>query len=97
MSRATRCACGGFGWWTIFWILIPVSLATHWVNSVLYLSALSLMALVSGRWSAWQAARVEVKQHEDAEATKQDDLPERVVHELIAQTNLQPDSFAGTS
>lgn len=53
------------GWLTVFWlIMIPISLATGWVNSVVYVSALSLWALVSGHWSAWQAARVEVKQDE---------------------------------
>lgn len=57
------------GWLTIFWIaMIPVSLVTHWVNSVVYVSALSLWALVSGHWSAWQAARVEVKQDAAAES-----------------------------
>ena len=46
------------GWLTIFWIvMIPVSLITGWVNSVVYVSALSLWALVSGHWSAWQAAQ----------------------------------------
>lgn len=51
------------GWLTIFWIgMIPVSIATGWLSSVEYVSALSLWALVSGHWSAWQAARVEVKQ-----------------------------------
>jgi hypothetical protein len=63
------------GWLTIFWIaMIPVSLITHWVNSVVYVSALSLWALVSGHWSAWQAARVEVKQ--DAAAEDAPDKPE---------------------
>ncbi len=53
------------GWLTIFWVaMIPISLATGWVNSITYVSALSLWALVSGHWSAWQAARVEVKQDE---------------------------------
>ena len=56
------------GWLTIFWIaMIPVSLATGWVRSVVYVSALSLWALVSGHWSAWQAARVEVHQDDDAD------------------------------
>lgn len=55
------------GWLTLFWLaMIPVSLATGWVKSVVYVSALSLWALVSGHWSAWQAARVEVHQEEDA-------------------------------
>jgi hypothetical protein len=53
------------GWLTIFWIvMIPISIATGWVNSVVYVSALSLWALVSGHWSAYQAARVEVRQEE---------------------------------
>jgi hypothetical protein len=48
------------GWLTIAWIvMIPVSLLTGWVNSVVYVSALSLWALVSGHWAAWQACRVE--------------------------------------
>jgi hypothetical protein len=52
---------------TIFWLaMIPVSILTGWINSVAYVSALSLWALVSGHWSAWQAARVEVRQDEDA-------------------------------
>jgi hypothetical protein len=55
------------GWLTIFWIvMIPVSYALGWLNSVVYVSALSLWALVSGHWAAWQAARVEVKQEEEA-------------------------------
>ena len=56
------------GWLTLFWILmIPVSIAIGWINSVAYVESLSLWALVSGHWSAWQAARVEVKQDEEAE------------------------------
>lgn len=51
------------GWLTIAWIaMIPVSAYMGWLKSVTYVSALSLWALVSGHWSAWQAARVEVKQ-----------------------------------
>src|SRR5689334_2340263 len=61
------------GWLTIFWIvMIPVSLVMHWLSSVVYVSALSLWALVSGHWSAWQAARVEVnQQHEQERREKQ--------------------------
>lgn len=54
------------GWLTIFWVaMIPISIVTGWVHSVVYVSALSLWALVSGHLSAWQAARVEVKQDSD--------------------------------
>ncbi len=55
------------GWATILWIvMIPVSMYFGWLSSVQYVSALSLWALVSGHLSAWQAARVEVKQDEQA-------------------------------
>lgn len=56
------------GWLTLFWIvMIPVSHLFGWLDSVTYVSALSLWALVSGHWAAWQAARVEVKQDEQNE------------------------------
>jgi hypothetical protein len=78
------------GWLTLFWIaMIPMSLLTGWVNSVVYVSALSLWALVSGHWSAWQAARVEVKQHEDAQAAKTSDIAADVVEKIVAETNVQ--------
>lgn len=54
------------GWLAVFWLLmIPPALIFGWVNSVVFVSALSIWALVSGHWSAWQAARVEVKQDEE--------------------------------
>jgi hypothetical protein len=66
------------GWLTIFWlVMIPVSLITGWINSVTYVAALSLWALVSGHWSAWQAARVEVRQEEDANVQDVLDVVER--------------------
>lgn len=56
------------GWLTIGWIaMIPISATLHLLSSVTYVSALSLWALVSGHWSAWQAARVEVHQQQDAD------------------------------
>jgi hypothetical protein len=67
------------GWLTIFWIMmIPVSYALGWLSSVVYVSALSLWALVSGHWAAWQAARVEVKQDADAEKRDGETPVERV-------------------
>jgi hypothetical protein len=78
------------GWLAIFWIvMIPVSLYTGWVNSVTYVSALSLWALVSGHWSAWQAARVEVKQLAAEEALQDADPAAEVVDKLIERTNIQ--------
>lgn len=83
------------GWLTIFWlVMIPVSLATHWVSSVVYVSALSLWALVSGHWSAWQAARVEVAQRDEAERREQEDLAGDVVEQLVERTTIEPSSGA---
>ena len=46
------------GWLAAWVAMIPVSIAMGWLSSVAYVSALSLWALVSGHWAAWQAARV---------------------------------------
>jgi hypothetical protein len=84
------------GWLTVFWLLmIPVSIATGWINSVAYVASLSLWALVSGHWSAWQAARVEVKQAEETEARDADDLPQRVVEKIVKETEISPDPLGG--
>lgn len=78
------------GWLTIFWVaMIPVSLVTGWVKSVVYVSALSLWALVSGHWSAWQAARVEVVQQQEIERQKEEPVEERVVDKLITETDVE--------
>ena len=72
-------------WLAIVWLLmIPFSLWMGWLNSVVYVSALSLWALVSGHWSAWQAARVEVQQQEEAKAREKEDLVADVVAALLA-------------
>ncbi len=60
------------GWFTLFWVaMLPVSLIFGWLDSVVYVSALSLWALVSGHWSAWQAARTEEKQEEQSASNDQ--------------------------
>jgi hypothetical protein len=77
------------GWLTVFWVaMIPVSMAMGWLSSVVYVSALSLWALVSGHWSAWQAARVEVNQVKAQEEHAQEDLPADIVDQLIARTDM---------
>ena len=77
------------GWLTIFWIvMIPVSIALGLLSSVAYVSALSLWALVSGHWSAWQAARVEVAQQAEAEKLEADPIEARVVDKLVQDTDI---------
>lgn len=78
------------GWLTVFWIvMIPVSIVTHWINSVTYVAALSLWALVSGHWSAWQAARVEVEQQRELEEKEHEDIPGDVVERIVEETEVE--------
>ena len=75
------------GWLTIFWIvMIPVSMYFKWLDSVTYVSALSLWALVSGHWSAWQAARVEVMQDKE----KKRDTEGAIVKRILKDTAIKP-------
>ena len=77
------------GWLTILWIvMIPVSVFTGWIHSVAYISALSLWALVSGHWSAWQAARVEVAQQREYEEMIRNPIEERVVDAIVQETSI---------
>ena len=79
------------GWFTIFWIvMIPVSLVTGWISSVQYVAALSLWALVSGHWSAWQAARVEVAQQAVEAKERENPIEQRVVEKLVESTSIEP-------
>jgi len=79
------------GWLTLFWIaMIPISLAMEWLQSVTYVSALSLWALVSGHWSTWQAARVEVTQQHEAEEREANPIEDTVVEKIVEQTEISP-------
>jgi len=87
------------GWLTLFWIvMIPISIVTGWINSVTYVAALSIWALVSGHWSTWQAARVEVTQQKEAAEREQRPIEQRVVNEIVAKTDVSPsDSMTGAT
>ena len=81
------------GWLTVFWIvMIPISIATGWISSVTYVAALSLWALVSGHWSAWQAARVEVEQVKEAEKREEEDVPGEVVERIVEETEVNKEA-----
>ena len=76
------------GWLTIFWIaMIPI--ATGWINSITYVASLSLWALVSGHWSAWQAARVEVLQKKEAERKAAEDMAGEIVERVVQETTVE--------
>jgi hypothetical protein len=53
-----------------------------------YVSALSLLALVSGHWSAWQAARVEVAQKEELERQEREPVEDRMVEKIVEETDV---------
>jgi hypothetical protein len=77
------------GWLTMFWLaMIPVSYAMGWLKSVVYVSALSLWALVSGHWSAWQAARVEVAQERETKKQHDEPIEDKVVDKLVEKTDV---------
>jgi hypothetical protein len=44
---------------------------------------------VSGHWSAWQAARVEVRQQREAQERASHPIEEKVVDRVIEQTTLE--------
>jgi hypothetical protein len=78
------------GWLTMFWVaMIPISYSVGWLKSVTYVSALSLWALVSGHWSTWQAARVEVSQQEQIDKEAKHPVEERVVEKIVEQTDVE--------
>lgn len=56
------------GWCTLLWIPITIlAFALGWLESVTFVSLISMLALFLGSFSAWQAARTEVKQDEEVE------------------------------
>jgi hypothetical protein len=79
------------GWLTIFWVvMIPVSFVMHWLSSVVYVSALSLWALVAGHWSSWQAARVEVTQDRELKKHRAEPpVEDKVVEKMVEKTNVR--------
>jgi hypothetical protein len=77
------------GWLTVFWlVMIPVSYSLGWLNSVVYVSALSLWALVAGHWSSWQAARVEVAQQQEVQRQHDEPMEEKVVEKIVQETDV---------
>ena len=49
-----------------------------------------MWSLVSGHWSTWQAARVEVTQQREAEEREAEPVEEKVVAAIIANTEIEP-------
>jgi hypothetical protein len=76
------------GWLTLLWAaMIPLSLATGWVKSVTFVSALSLWALVASHGAWWAAASVECRQAEEHLAT---DVVEKIVEKTDVEKTAEP-------
>jgi hypothetical protein len=68
------------GWLTLLWVaMIPLALATGWVKSVTFVSALSLWALVASHGAWWAAAGV-----------AEEPVAREVVEEIVERTDVQP-------
>jgi len=56
------------GWLTVVWFAASIPICIWLNDSVPFLVFISVYAVVTGHWSSWQAARVEEKQDEAADA-----------------------------
>lgn len=55
------------GWLTIIWFVAAFPIMRYWSTNITFLVFISVYAVCTGHWSAWQAARVELKQDEATE------------------------------
>lgn len=55
---------------TIFWVpFTGLAYTLHWLESTVFVSVVSMLALFLGSFSSWQASRAEVKiDHQDSTA-----------------------------
>lgn len=53
------------GWATLIWFAAALPICLFLANSVPFLVFISVYAVVTGHLSAWQAARVEVRQEKE--------------------------------
>lgn len=57
------------GWATVLWFIAAVPICIWFSDSIPFLVWVSVYAVVTGHWSAWAAARTEVKQDRQADST----------------------------
>jgi hypothetical protein len=64
---------GFHGWCTLFWVPFTIlAYSMGWLASVTFVSLMSMIALFLGSFSAWQAARVEVKQADEIDEVQEE-------------------------
>lgn len=52
------------GWLTVIWFVAAIPIMIWWSENIRFLVWVSVYAVVTGHFSSWQSARVEVKQDE---------------------------------
>lgn len=58
------------GWLAVVWLVAALPICIFLSSSVPFLVFVSVYAVVTGHWSSWQAARVEVRQEQDADVSE---------------------------
>jgi hypothetical protein len=53
------------GWLTILWFVAAFPIMFFWSENLPFLVFVSVYAVVTGHFSSWQAARVEVRQEQE--------------------------------
>jgi hypothetical protein len=69
------------GWLALIWLAAALPICIFLASSVPFLVFVSVYAVVTGHWSTWQSARVEVRQSEDSVA-------EDILDELDEKTDV---------
>lgn len=59
------------GWLTVTWFVAAFPIMYFWSENITFLVFVSVYAVVTGHWSSFQAARVEVKQDQEMSADGQ--------------------------
>lgn len=69
------------GWLAVIWLAASLPICIWLASSVPFLVFVSVYAVVTGHWSTWQSARVEVRQ-------EQEDIVNDVLNELDKRTDV---------
>jgi hypothetical protein len=54
------------GWLAVIWLAASLPICIFLASSVPFLVFVSVYAVVTGHWSTWQSARVEVRQEDES-------------------------------
>jgi hypothetical protein len=70
------------GWLAVIWLAAALPICIFLASSVPFLVFVSVYAVVTGHWSTWQSARVEVRQEDES-------VVEDVIEALDKKTDVE--------